>query len=88
MSKNRICIEKTKHINIIYHFILDIMSLGIVLVQKIVTAKNLVDILMKLIFAVKFKHCLDFDWFVWYLRGDLWRRLERYLIFVSLLNLS
>jgi len=47
--------EMTKYIYVKYHFILDIMSQGVVFVKKIATDDNYVDILMKPIFTFKFK---------------------------------
>ena len=42
-----------------YHFILDIMSQGIVIVKKIIIIENHVNKLTKSIPIVKFKHCLN-----------------------------
>lgn len=44
--------KKTKHIDVRYHYILDIMS-------KIAITKNFANMLMKPISVVKFKHCTD-----------------------------
>jgi hypothetical protein len=57
-AKNRMYHEKTKHINVKYHFILEIISHGLVSIKKITTAENHIDMLMKSISAVKFKHYL------------------------------
>jgi len=43
--------ERIKHINVRYHFIIDIMSDGVVSVNKIVIARNLANMLMKPISA-------------------------------------
>ena len=42
-----------------YQFILNIISQGVVLVKKIIIAKNLAYILMKPISKVKFKYSLN-----------------------------
>jgi hypothetical protein len=49
----------TKYIYVRYHFILDIMSQGVVLVKKIATDDNHADILMKPNFTFKFKYCFN-----------------------------
>lgn len=59
LIKNWLFHERTKHIDVRYHFILVIISHGVVLVKKIIIVKNLTDILTKPIFIVMFKHCLN-----------------------------
>jgi len=56
--------KKTKHINVRYHYILDIMS-------KIAIIENFANMLMKHISVVKFKHCTDLIVYV---------VLEKYLV--------
>lgn len=51
--------EKTKHINVKYHFILEIMSHDLISMKKITTIKNHIDMFTNFISVVKFKHCLD-----------------------------
>jgi hypothetical protein len=58
LAKNRIYHEKTKHINVKYHFILEILSHDLVSMKKITTAENHINMLTKSISAVKFKHYL------------------------------
>ena len=53
------CHERTKHIDVKYHYILDIMSQCVVLVKKIVIVENPANMLMKLISTIKLKYCLD-----------------------------
>ena len=50
---------RTKHIDDRYHFVQEIISEGRILLQKIRTIENLVDMLTKVVIAIKFNHCLD-----------------------------
>ena len=50
---------KTKHIDIKYHLIRDIVTEGKIKVDKIHTDENPVDMLTKPLSNTKFKHCLD-----------------------------
>ncbi|KAF3660487.1 hypothetical protein FXO38_12137 [Capsicum annuum] len=59
LVKNQVYHAKMKHIDVRYHFIREIIEEGGVTVQKIKTTKNLVDILTKVVNAIKFGHCLD-----------------------------
>ena len=59
LSKNQVYHERTKHIAIRYHFIREIVSQGIVDVQKVSTHENPADMMTKAVPASKFRHCLD-----------------------------
>jgi hypothetical protein len=59
LTKNDMYQFKTKHIDIKYHFIRDIVVEGKIKVDKIHTYKNHVDMLTKSLYNTKFKHCLD-----------------------------
>jgi hypothetical protein len=59
LAKNQIYHERTKHINGMYHLILDIMSKDVVLVKNIDIVENPANMLRKPISAIKFKHCLN-----------------------------
>ncbi|XP_073117052.1 uncharacterized protein [Elaeis guineensis] len=59
LTRDQIFHERTKHIDVRYHFIRDIISQGDVIVTKISTADNLADMLIKSLSIAKFKHCLD-----------------------------
>jgi hypothetical protein len=50
---------KIKHIDIMYHFICDIVAEGKIKVDKIHTDENPSDMLTKPLSNTKFKHCLD-----------------------------
>lgn len=51
--------ERTKHVNIRYHFIREIISQGHIVVKKIGIDDNPIDMMTKLLSIVKFKHYLD-----------------------------
>lgn len=51
--------ERTKNIDIKYHFIQETISKGIVFVKKIYTRDNLAGMFMKPFPIVKFKFCLN-----------------------------
>ena len=65
-SQNAICLAKnpvfhvrTKHIDVRYHFVREIISEGRILLKKIGTADNPADMLTKVVTMIKFNHCLD-----------------------------
>ena len=49
----------TKHIDVRFHKIRELVSSGELLLEKIHTSKNASYMLTKLITTKKFKHCLD-----------------------------
>ena len=59
LTKNQMYHERTKHIDVRYHFIREIISQGTIVVKKIGTSDNPVDMLTKSITLAKFKHCLN-----------------------------
>ena len=50
---------RTKHIDVRFHKIRELVAIGKLLLEKIHTSKNAADMLTKAITADKFKHCLD-----------------------------
>ena len=60
LSKNQVHHARTKHIDVRFHFIREIISEGDIRLLKIGTADNPADILTKVIACEKFWHCLDF----------------------------
>ena len=59
LTKNQMFYERTKHINVRMHFIRDVIAHGAIVVKKIPTMDNLVDMMTKSVLTIKFKHCLD-----------------------------
>ena len=51
---------RTKHIDVRFHKIMELVATGELLLEKIHTFENAVDMLTNAITADKFKHCLDF----------------------------
>ena len=59
LAKNQVYHARTKHIDVRYHFVREIIEEGGVLVQKIKTDDNPADMLTKVVTTIKFNHCLD-----------------------------
>ncbi|GKV08223.1 hypothetical protein SLEP1_g19888 [Rubroshorea leprosula] len=59
LTKNTMYHERTKHIQVRYHFVREVISNGDVLVEKISTDENPADMMTKPVSGIKFKHCLD-----------------------------
>ena len=59
LAKNQVYHARTKHIDVRYHFVREIIEEGGVLVQKIKTDDNPTDMLTKVVTTIKFNHCLD-----------------------------
>ena len=59
LAKNQVYHARTKHIDVRYHFVREIIEEGGVLVQKIKTDDNPTDLLTKVVAMIKFNHCLD-----------------------------
>ncbi|PKI38405.1 hypothetical protein CRG98_041185 [Punica granatum] len=51
--------ERTKHINVRYHFIREVANEGIVQIEKVGTEDDPADIMTKPVTTNKFRHCLD-----------------------------
>jgi hypothetical protein len=58
LAKNQVHHARTKHIDVRFHFVREIMEEGDILLQKIGTADNPADMLTKVVTGAKFKHCL------------------------------
>ncbi|KAK3005774.1 hypothetical protein RJ639_016073 [Escallonia herrerae] len=59
LTKNQMFHERTKHIDVRFHFIWDVVSQGTVMVERIFIVENSADMMTKHIPEIKFKHCLD-----------------------------
>ena len=59
LAKNQVYHARTKHIDVRYHFIREIIKDGGVIMQKIHTTDNPADMLTKVVIVVKFQHCLN-----------------------------
>ena len=59
LTKDQMFHERTKHIDVRYHFVRDIIALGDIVVSKISTHENPADMMTKSLPITKFEHCLD-----------------------------
>ncbi|KAG8482489.1 hypothetical protein CXB51_024203 [Gossypium anomalum] len=59
LTKDQMFHERTKHIDVRYHFVCDIIARGDIVVSKISTHENPTDMMTKSLPITKFEHCLD-----------------------------
>jgi hypothetical protein len=59
LAKNQVFHARTKHIDVRYHFVREILEEEEILLQKIHTAENPADMLTKVVTKAKFEHCLN-----------------------------
>ncbi|KAG8492453.1 hypothetical protein CXB51_009584 [Gossypium anomalum] len=59
LTKDQMFHERTKHIDVRYHFIRDIIARGDIVVRKISTHENPTDMMTKSLPITKFEHCLN-----------------------------
>ncbi|GJU50061.1 reverse transcriptase domain-containing protein [Tanacetum coccineum] len=59
LSRNHVFHERTKHINVRYHFIREVLEAKKVKVLKVGTEHNAVDALMKVVPRLKLQNCLE-----------------------------
>ena len=58
LAKNQTYHVWMKHIDVKYHYMREIIKGGDVLLKKIDTKDNPLDMLTKVVYGVKFQHCL------------------------------
>ncbi|KAG8481224.1 hypothetical protein CXB51_025964 [Gossypium anomalum] len=59
LTKDQMFYERTKHIDVRYHFVRNIIARGDIVVSKISTHENPADMMTKSLPITKFEHCLD-----------------------------
>ncbi|PHT36252.1 hypothetical protein CQW23_23952 [Capsicum baccatum] len=59
LTKDQLFHERTKHMDVWYHFVREIIARGDMVVSKISTHDNLTDMMTMTLPSVKFEHCLD-----------------------------
>ena len=59
LAKNQVYHARTKHIDVRFHFVREIIDEGKIHLQKIKTADNPADMMTKVVTATKFEHCLN-----------------------------
>ena len=59
LARNQVYHARTKHIDVRYHFVREILEEGDIDLLKIHTSENPADMLTKVVSGVKFAHCKD-----------------------------
>uniref|UniRef100_A0A2N9GEX0 Integrase catalytic domain-containing protein n=1 Tax=Fagus sylvatica TaxID=28930 RepID=A0A2N9GEX0_FAGSY len=59
LAKNQVYHARTKHIDVRFHKIRELIVTGDIVLEKVHTSKNAADMLIKPVTTAKFKHCLD-----------------------------
>ena len=59
LAKNQVYHARTKHIDVRFHKIKELVFSSELLLEKIHTSENAADMLTKPVTTEKFKHCLD-----------------------------
>uniref|UniRef100_A0A2N9FA36 CCHC-type domain-containing protein n=1 Tax=Fagus sylvatica TaxID=28930 RepID=A0A2N9FA36_FAGSY len=59
LAKNQVYHARTKHIDVRFHKIRELIVTGDIVLEKVHTSENAADMLTKPITTAKFKHCLD-----------------------------
>ena len=59
LTKDQIFHERTKHIDVRYHFVRDTIARGDIVVAKVSTHDNFADMMTKILPVAKFEHCLN-----------------------------
>lgn len=59
LTKDSMFHERTKHIDVRYHKLREVLAEGDIIVEKVSTSDNAADMLTKVLTLTKFKHCLD-----------------------------
>ena len=59
LCKNPVYHERTKHVDVKYHFVRDQIAKDIVQIQKVSTEDNSADMGTKIVTVAKFKHCMN-----------------------------
>ncbi|GJS12431.1 retrovirus-related pol polyprotein from transposon TNT 1-94 [Tanacetum coccineum] len=59
LSQNHVFHERTKHINVRYHFIIKVLEAKTIKVLKVGTEHNAADALTKVVLGYKLQHCLE-----------------------------
>lgn len=59
LSKNLVYHERTKHVEVRFHFVRDLVTQGVIDLRKVSTEDNPADMRTKIVSPAKFKHCLN-----------------------------
>ena len=59
LAKNQVYHARTKHIDVRFHKIRELVASGEIILEKVHTSQNENDMMTKLVTADKFEHCLN-----------------------------
>ena len=59
LAKNQVYHARTKHIDVRFHKIRELIVTRDIVLEKVHTSENAADMLTKPVTTAKFKHCLD-----------------------------
>ncbi|XP_031287486.1 secreted RxLR effector protein 161-like [Pistacia vera] len=59
LSKNPVYHERTKHVDVKYHFVRELVDKGVIILKKVSIEDNPSDMGIKVVSPTKFKHCLN-----------------------------
>ena len=59
LAKNQVYHPRTKHIDVMFHKIRELIVTRDIILEKVHTSENIANMLTKPVTATKFKHCLD-----------------------------
>ena len=59
LAKNQVYHARTKHIDVKYHFVREILEKDHIQIQKIHTTENPADMMTKVVTTIKFQHYLN-----------------------------
>ena len=59
LAKNQVYHARTKHIDVRFHKIRELIVTGNIILEKVHASENAADTLTKPVTTAKFKHCLD-----------------------------
>lgn len=64
LENHQVYHEKTKHIEIRFHFVRDMIESKEIVVEKVASKENMADVFTKTLPILRFKHCLNLINFV------------------------
>ncbi|XP_031279307.1 secreted RxLR effector protein 161-like [Pistacia vera] len=59
LSKNPVYHDRTKHVDVRFHFVRDLVAQVLIILKKVPTEDNPTDMGTKIVTVTKFKHCLN-----------------------------
>ena len=59
LTEDQLFHEKTKHIDVLYHFVREVIAHGDIVVSKVSTHDNRANMITKALPVTKFEYCID-----------------------------